>query len=113
MPDPVVVKSRPIQRNELASFLPNDKLIRDFEALTTDVARTLPAATDQVALTAQAAKDEANAASAAAAAAQARADEAYELAAEQESTTPSVWVLLAEIHKLRARVAALEQGMTP
>lgn len=110
MSDQVQVKTRPVPRDELASFLPTPRLVRAFENMTQDVAETLPKATDAANEAASNALSTANAAKTQADLALEHADEA--LALVSEDTAPSLWVLVAELQKLRARVAALEQGTT-
>lgn len=79
MADPVVTKTRPIKRENLAQFLPDQRAIKTFENLTEDVGGTLPGAVT-------AALNAAEVAQAAAVAAQADADAAALAAAAAQSS---------------------------
>lgn len=113
------VRTQPITRDKLAKFLPNQEAIRTFENLTKDVSETLPQSSydnsvgiDAATAAAAAADDLAQSALIAAGAAQQTANAALTQAGEG-LTAPDQGALWAEISKLRARVAALEQGTNP
>ena len=101
-----------LTRDKLAKFLPTHEAIKAFESLTSDVTQVLPAASLANAISAANAGDAAEAGIVAAAAAQLTADAALAQAGVS-ATDPSMGALWAEISKLRARVAALEQGTNP
>lgn len=112
-------KTRKLTRDKLRKFLPNHESIRAFEELTQDVTETLPQASydnsvaaEQAATAAASAADLAESALVAAGHAQASADVASQQAGEG-LTAPDHGALWAEISKLRARVATLEQGTNP
>jgi hypothetical protein len=109
------MQSRPVSRNKLAEVFKTPELLRAFEALTNDVAKGIPDAIQEAvelasaaAASADQAQDNAEAAQIAAQQAQAAADMALQVANEINAI-PSLGDTLAQIEKLTARIAALEQ----
>lgn len=106
----VVVKTRKLTRNKLATFLSNQELIKAFENLTEDVSTTIPGAMDGNTGATESAQETADLALALANAAQAIAAQAVLTAATVLNDGPPPVPFVSEpVDDITAQLAALRE----